>query len=146
MLAIKNRLPEGDKITQRNTPNRGARLAAQHLVLHCAAGSSAKSSAHLLLEREDELIQLAPRNEVLLVRPRLPARLGGRARGRTYGERLPALRVAASLDIRSDPDVAAAPVAPVLKRGSRVEVVGRATSKAGSSTPICGPCRWRLRR
>jgi N-acetylmuramoyl-L-alanine amidase len=76
MLNIKNHLLEGDKVTQRNTPNRGGRLAAQYLVFHYTAGSSAKSSAdwlcnpaakasaHLVLGREGEIIQLAPFNVV----------------------------------------------------------------------------------
>jgi N-acetylmuramoyl-L-alanine amidase len=76
MLNIKNHLLEGDKVTQRNTPNRGGRLAAQYLVFHYTAGSSAKSSAdwlcnpaakasaHLVLGREGEIIQLAPLNVV----------------------------------------------------------------------------------
>ena len=76
MLSIKNHLLEGDKVTQRNTPTRGGRLAPQYLVYHYTAGSSAKSSAdwlcnpaakasaHLVLGREGEIIQLAPFNVV----------------------------------------------------------------------------------
>ena len=76
MLNIKNHLLEGDKVTQRNTPNRGGKFAPQYLVFHYTAGSSAKSSAdwlcnpaakasaHLVLGREGEIIQLAPLNVV----------------------------------------------------------------------------------
>jgi len=76
VLNIKNHLLEGDKVTQRNTPNRGGKFAPQYLVFHYTAGSSAKSSAdwlcnpaakasaHLVLGREGEIIQLAPLNVV----------------------------------------------------------------------------------
>ena len=76
MLNIRNHLLEGDKVTQRNTPNRGGKFAPQYLVFHYTAGSSAKSSAdwlcnpaakasaHLVLGREGEIIQLAPLNVV----------------------------------------------------------------------------------
>lgn len=72
MLSIRNHLLQGDPVTQRSTPNRGARFAPQYLVMHYTAGSSAKSSAdwlcnpaakasaHLVLGRGGETIQLAP--------------------------------------------------------------------------------------
>lgn len=76
MLNIKNHLLEGDQVTQRNTPNRGGSLVPQYLVYHYTAGSSARSSAdwlcnpaakasaHLVLGREGDIIQLAPFNVV----------------------------------------------------------------------------------
>lgn len=76
MLSIRNHLLEGDKVTQRETPNRGGKLVPQYLVMHYTAGSSAKSSvdwlcdpqakasAHLVVGRAGEIIQLAPFNVV----------------------------------------------------------------------------------
>ncbi len=76
MLSIKNHLLEGDLVTQRSTPNKGGKLVAEYLVYHYTAGSSARSSAdwlcnpaakasaHLVLGREGEIIQLAPFNVV----------------------------------------------------------------------------------
>lgn len=76
MLRIQNHLLQGDQVTQRSTPNRGGKLEPQYLVLHYTAGSSAqssadwlcnplaKASAHLVLGRGGEIIQLAPFNVV----------------------------------------------------------------------------------
>jgi N-acetylmuramoyl-L-alanine amidase len=76
MLGINNHLLEGDNVTHRSTPNRGGKLVPQYLVYHYTAGSSARSSAdwlcnpaakasaHLVLGREGEIIQLAPFNVV----------------------------------------------------------------------------------
>jgi N-acetylmuramoyl-L-alanine amidase len=76
MLSIKNHLLAGDQVTQRSTPNRGGRLVPEYLVYHYTAGSSAgssadwlcnpaaKASAHLVLGRAGEIIQLAPFNVV----------------------------------------------------------------------------------
>jgi N-acetylmuramoyl-L-alanine amidase len=76
MLTVKNHLLEGDAVTQRKTPNRGGSLAPKYLVYHYTAGASAqssadwlcnpaaKASAHLVLGREGQIIQLAPFNVV----------------------------------------------------------------------------------
>jgi N-acetylmuramoyl-L-alanine amidase len=76
MLSIRNHLLEGDGVSQRQTPNRGGKLVPQYLVMHYTAGSSARSSAdwlcnpaakasaHVVLGRGGELIQLAPFNVV----------------------------------------------------------------------------------
>jgi N-acetylmuramoyl-L-alanine amidase len=76
MLSIKNHLLHGEQVTQRATPNRGGPLVPQYLVLHYTAGSSARSaadwlcnpaakaSAHVVLGRAGEIIQLAPFNVV----------------------------------------------------------------------------------
>ena len=76
MLSIQNHLLQGDRVTQRATPNRGGVLKPQYLVMHYTAGSSAqssadwlcnpaaKASAHLVLGRAGEIIQLAPFNVV----------------------------------------------------------------------------------
>lgn len=76
MLSIRNHLLEGDNLSQRSTPNRGGKFVPQYLVYHYTAGSSAKSSAdwlcnpaakasaHLVLGRAGEIIQLAPFNVV----------------------------------------------------------------------------------
>jgi len=76
MLTIKNHLLEGDKVTQRETPSRGGKFNPQYLVFHYTVGSSAKgaadwlcnpkakASAHLVVGRGGEIIQLAPFNVV----------------------------------------------------------------------------------
>ncbi len=76
MLSIRNHLLHGDDVTQRHTPNRGGPLAPQYLVMHYTAGRSAtssadwlcnpaaKASAHVVLGRAGEIIQLAPFNVV----------------------------------------------------------------------------------
>jgi N-acetylmuramoyl-L-alanine amidase len=76
MLSIQDHLLQGDQVTQRQTPNRGSPLVPQYLVMHYTAGSSAsssadwlcnpaaKASAHVVLGRAGEIIQLAPFNVV----------------------------------------------------------------------------------
>ena len=76
MLSIQNHLLQGDQVTHRTTPNRGGVLKPQYLVMHYTAGSSARSSAdwlcnpaakasaHVVLGRAGEIIQLAPFNVV----------------------------------------------------------------------------------
>ncbi len=74
MLKIENHRFVGDKVTYRDTPNRGGKLVPRYLVFHYTAGRSAASSveslctrkpsgsasAHIVLGRDGAIVQLAP--------------------------------------------------------------------------------------
>ncbi len=78
MLKIENHRFVGDKVTYRDTPNRGGALAPRYLVFHYTAGRSVESSveslctkkpsgnasAHIVLGRDGAIVQLAPFNVV----------------------------------------------------------------------------------
>lgn len=78
MLEIANHRLVGDKVTFKETPNRGGVLAPRYLVMHYTAGRSLDSSvaslctkkpsgnasAHIVLGRDGTIVQLAPFNVV----------------------------------------------------------------------------------
>ncbi len=74
MLKIEKHRFVGEKVTYRDTPNRGGKLVPRYLVFHYTAGRSAASSveslctgkpsgnasAHIVLGRDGAIVQLAP--------------------------------------------------------------------------------------